>query len=162
MERLVASRVSIVPPEWAVPIRRTYIDMSIVLLLPHPFPLLCGVDVSYETPPFNPVLRFLPRQFSLRQVVLEVIQPPPLWSSSLSFPGYFIAISLLPTYSYLFLFSSQYIAHTYHFNLFSCTLFDISPNFVVPLILSFLILSSLVTPLIHLNNPISAIGYVYE
>ena len=30
------------------------------LLLPHPFQLLCGVDISYETPPFNPVLRVLP------------------------------------------------------------------------------------------------------
>ena len=30
-----------------------------LLLLPRPFQLLCGVDVSYETPPFNPVLRFL-------------------------------------------------------------------------------------------------------
>ena len=32
----------------------------LLLLLPHPFTLLCGVDISYETPPFNPVLRFLP------------------------------------------------------------------------------------------------------
>ena len=31
-----------------------------VLLLPHLFPLLWGVDVSYETPPFSPVLRVLP------------------------------------------------------------------------------------------------------
>ena len=30
------------------------------LLLLHLFPLLCGVDVSCEMPPFNPVLRFLP------------------------------------------------------------------------------------------------------
>ena len=27
---------------------------------PHIFPLLCGVDVSYETPPFSPILRVLP------------------------------------------------------------------------------------------------------
>ena len=27
---------------------------------PHLFPLLCGVDVSYETPPFSTVLRVLP------------------------------------------------------------------------------------------------------
>ena len=44
----------------------------------------------------------------------------------------------------------------YHFNLLSCTFLDISLTFVVPLILSFLILSSLVTPLIHLNILISA------
>ena len=30
------------------------------LLVPHSFPLLCEVDVSYETPPFNSVLCFLP------------------------------------------------------------------------------------------------------
>ena len=31
-----------------------------LLLLPHPFPLLYGVDVSYETPPLNSVFSFLP------------------------------------------------------------------------------------------------------
>ena len=46
-----------------------------MLLLPHPFPVLCGVNVSYESPPFNPVLRFLPWQFSPRQVGHDVIQP---------------------------------------------------------------------------------------
>ena len=35
-------------------IKRVYI------LLPHPFSLLCGVDVSYEAPAFNSVLRVLP------------------------------------------------------------------------------------------------------
>ena len=64
----------------------------------------------------------------------------------LLFPGTSIAITLLPTYS-----SSLLNICPYHFNLLSCTFFDISPTFVVPLILSFLILSSLVTPLIHLN-----------
>ena len=46
-----------------------------MLLLPHPSPVLCGVNVSYESPPFNPVLRFLPWQFSPRQVGHDVIQP---------------------------------------------------------------------------------------
>ena len=40
----------------------------------------------YEMPPFNSVLRFLPWQFSLRQVVPGVIQPLPLRYSSPSFP----------------------------------------------------------------------------
>ena len=40
----------------------------------------------------------------------------------------------------------------YNFKLLSCTFLDISPTFAIPLILSFLILSSLVTPLIHLNT----------
>ena len=77
-----------------------------ILLLLHLFPLVCVVDVSYETPPFSPVLHVLPRQFSLRQVVLDVIQPPPLWSPSPSFPRH-----LHPHHSlaYVFVVSSQYM-----------------------------------------------------
>ena len=71
--------------------------------------------------------------------------------SLLLFPGTSIAITLLPTYS-----SSLLKTCPYHFNLLSCTFFDITPTFVAPLMLSFLILSSLVTPLIHLNILISA------
>ena len=33
--------------------------LSFLLLLLHLFPLLCGVGVSYETPPSRPVLRVL-------------------------------------------------------------------------------------------------------
>ena len=69
----------------------------------------------------------------------------------LLFPGTSIAIILLPTCS-----SSLLNTCPYHVNLLSCTFFDISPTFVVSLILSFLILSSLVTQLIHLNILISA------
>ena len=50
----------------------------LILFLPHVFQLENGVDVSYETHPFKLVLRFFPRQFSPRQVVSNVIQPPPL------------------------------------------------------------------------------------
>ena len=117
---------------------------------PHLFPLLCGVDVSYEAPPFNPVLRVLPGQFSLRHVVPDAIHPPPLCSSCHSFPRH-LHPHLLPMYS-----SSLLSTCPYHFNVLSCTFLDISSTFVVPLILSFLILSSLVTPLIHLNILISA------
>ena len=75
----------------------------------------------------------------------------------LLFPGTSIHITLLPTYSYSLLKTCPY-----HFNLLSCTFLDISPTFVVPLIMSFLILSSLVTPLIHLNIFISlSISFVY-
>ena len=75
-----------------------------LLLLLHLFPLLCGVDVSCETPPSRPVLRVLLRQPPLRQVVPDVIHPPPLWSSSPSFPRH-----LHPQYSlpYVFVFSSR-------------------------------------------------------
>ena len=71
------------------------------------FPLLCGVDVSCETPPSRPVLRVLLRQPPLRQIVPDVIHPPPLWSSSPSFPRH-----LHPQYSlpYVFVFSKH--AHT--------------------------------------------------
>ena len=69
----------------------------------------------------------------------------------LLFPGTSIVTTILPTYS-----SSLLNTCPYHFNLLSCTFLDISPTFVVPLILSFLILSILVTPLIHLNILISA------
>ena len=50
----------------------------------------------------------------------------------------------------------------YHFNLLSCTLFDISLTFVVPLILSLLILFSLVISLIHRNILISATSNVFS
>ena len=65
------------------------------------------------------------------QVVPDVIQPHPLWSSSPSFPRHFhphISLSCLR------------IRRPYHFNQLSCTLLDISSTFVVPLILPFLIL----------------------
>ena len=69
----------------------------------------------------------------------------------LLFPGTSIPVTLLPTHS-------SFLLNTcpYHSNLFSRIFLDISHTFVVPLILSFLILSSLVTPLIHLNILISA------
>ena len=88
-----------------------------------------------------------PWQFSLRQVVPEVIEPPPLRSSSPSFPR---RLHHHHSLANVFVFSSQ--KSLYHRNLLSCTFLDISPIFLVPLILSFLILSSLVTPFIHLNN----------
>ena len=63
----------------------------------------------------------------------------------LLFPGTSIPNTLFPAYS-----SSLLETCPYHFNLLSCTFLDISPTFVVPLILSFLILSILVT-LFHAN-----------
>ena len=75
-----------------------------LLLLLYLFPLLCGVDVSYETPPSRPVLRVLLWQTPLRQVVPDAIQPPPLWSSSPSFPRHLHHHHSLP---YAFVFSSR-------------------------------------------------------
>ena len=72
---------------------------------PHLFPLSCGVDVSYETHPSSSVLSVLPGQFSLGQVVPDAIRPPPLWSSSPSFPRHLHRHHSL---AYVFVFSSQY------------------------------------------------------
>ena len=46
-----------------------------------------------------------------------------------------------------------------HSNLLSCTFLDMYPDFVVPLIILFRILSNFVTPLIHLNILISETHY---
>ena len=50
----------------------------------------------------------------------------------------------------------------YHFNLLSCSFFVISPTFVVPLILSFVILSSFVTPHIQRSILISATSNLFS
>ena len=81
----------------------------------------------------------------LHQLVPDVIQQPPLRSSP-SLPGIYITIILLLTYS-----SSLLNIWPYHFHLLSCIFLDMSSTFVVPLNLSFPILSSLVSPLTHLN-----------
>ena len=81
-----------------------WLYVCLLLLLPHPFPLLCGIDVSYDTPLFSPVLYVLPWQSPLRQVVPNVVHPPPFRSSSLYFPRHFHHQHSLP---YLFVFSSQ-------------------------------------------------------
>ena len=79
---------------------------NLLILLPHLLSLLCGVDVSNDTPLFNLILRFLPWQFSLRQVVPDVIQPSPLRSSSRSFPRHLRRHHSL---AHVFFFSSQYM-----------------------------------------------------
>ena len=84
--------------------KNTNQQVRYLLLLLHLFPLLCGVDVSYETPPSRPVLRVLLGQPPLRQVVPDAIQPPPLWSSSPSFPRHLHPHHSLP---YVFVFSSR-------------------------------------------------------
>ena len=64
----------------------------------------------------------------------------------LRFSGTSININLLPTYS-----SSHLNTCPYHFNLLSCSFLDISPTCAMPVFISFLILSNLMTPLIHHN-----------
>ena len=58
------------------------------LLLLHLFLLLCGVDVWY-TPPCSTVIHFVSRQSLLFDVILHIVQPSSLRSSSLPSPLYF-------------------------------------------------------------------------
>ena len=72
------------------------------------FPILCGIDVSYDTLPDNPALCFIPVQFSLRQAVPDIIQPLALRTSSPSFPRHlYHHHSLAHTF---FFFYSQYMS----------------------------------------------------
>ena len=68
-------------------------------------------------------------------------EPPP---PSLSCLRIIIIIIIIIMYSFSLLNTSPY-----YFKQFSCTFLDISPTFVAPLIISFLILSSFVTPCPH-------------
>ena len=108
-----------------------------------------GVGTVKNLPPHSPVLRILSRQS---------LFPKATFTMSIHFglpfllvPSTSILITLFTTDS-----SPRLMTHTYHFKLLSCSFFVISPTFTVPFILSFLILSSLVTPHIHLKILISA------
>ena len=115
------------------------------------FPILCGIDVSYDTLPVNPALCFIPVQFSLRQSVPDVIQPLALRTSSPSLPRHLYHHHSL---AHTFFFYSQYMSipiqttFLYFLGYF--------PTFAIPLVRSSLIQSTLVTPLIHFNTLISA------
>ena len=67
-----------------------------------------------------------------------------------------IPIALFPTYS-----SPLLITYPYHRILRSWTFFEVSPTFVLPLILSYIILSNLVTPHIHRNFIYATSRYPY-
>ena len=99
-----------------------------------------SIELSLELPP----LTILLSDKSLLMLSNHLRFGIPL----LLFPG----TSIIITLRILLLFS---IHAPHHFNLLSCTLLDISPTFVVHLVFSFLILSSLVTPLTHRNILIS-------
>ena len=107
------------------------------------FPILFGVDVSYDTLPVNLALCFVPWQLSLRRVVPDVIHPLALRTSSPSLPRHLYHHHYL---AHTFFFSSQYT----HIPLQTSFLHFLGyfSNFAIPLILLFLILSTLVTPLI--------------
>ena len=107
------------------------------LLLPlHIFPILCGVDVSEQLLPNSLILLLLPRQSLLPQVHITNFT----LSTQLRFslPFLLLSTSILvtgfPIYS-----SSLPMPYLYHINLLFCTFLDISPTFVVTLILSFFI-----------------------
>ena len=109
-----------------------------ILRLLHLFPLLCGVDVSCETPPSRPVMRVLPWQPPLRQVVPDAIQPPPVWYSSPSFPRH-----LHPHHSLAYVVIIRLLFSNMPIPLQPTLLHFLGyfSHFRVPLIISFLILS---------------------
>ena len=122
-------------------------EMCFFLLLPHHLPLLCEVDVSYMSRlhfawscASSPDNSLSDKSFLMLSSHLRFGLP------LLLLPGTSVTITILPTYS-----SPFFNTCPYHFYQRSCTFLDISTTFAVPLILSFLILSSLGTPLIHLN-----------
>ena len=63
---------------------------------------------------------------SLRQIVTDVVQPPPIWSSSPCLPRH-----LHHHHSLAHILFSVVNTCPYHFNLLSCTSVDISSTFVV-------------------------------
>ena len=118
---------------------------------PHLFPVLCGVDVSYDTPPFIPVLRVHPGQYSLSDKSFLMLSNHP----ALVFLYFYSQAPPPPSLSCLrirLLFSIR--AHTTSTYFPALSWIFLPPS--LPLILSFLILPSLLTPLIHLNILISA------
>ena len=106
------------------------------LLLPHPFQLFRGSSPENYLPDTSFLM--LSNKLSVSITLL------PFSSTS-------ITITILPTCV-----SSLLNICPYQFNLLSCTFLYIYSTLVVPLILTFLILSSLVAPLIHEQILISA------
>ena len=100
------------------------------------FPILCGVDVSYESLPAycvsSPDSSLSDKSFLMLSNHLRFGLPLLLFHSTS------ITITLLPTHSSCLLNTCPY-----HFKLLSCTFLDISPTVAIPVILSFLILPSL-------------------
>ena len=121
------------------------------------FPHLCGVDVRWHTPPCSTVVHIISRQSLLCDIILYFVQPSSLRSSYLPRLLYFHYHRPPP-----YVVFSLRITCPYHFNLLSCTFFVIPPTFVVHLILSFLFLSSLVTPHIHRSILISATSNLFS
>ena len=71
----------------------------IYLLLLHPFSLSCGVDVSYEKPPLNPVLRAsYPDSFLSDKSFLMLSNHLRFGLPLLLFPGTSITITLFQTF----------------------------------------------------------------
>ena len=96
----------------------TYTCIVYILLLPHPFPLVYGVDGSYETPPFNSVLRdSSPDNYLSDKSFLMLSNHLRFDLPLLLFPGTTISITLLPTYS-----SSRFNTGPYHLNFIALSL----------------------------------------
>ena len=90
------------------------------------FPLLCGINVTL---PCSTVVHVISGQSLLFDIIPHSIQQTSVRPSSLPSHLYFHFHRLLPIWC-----CSLLIICPYHLNLLSWTFFEISPNFVVPLI----------------------------
>ena len=129
--------------------------VNISLLIQDPFLLLCEVDVSCETSQLNSVLRVLPWQLSLslRQVVLDVIQPPLLRSSSPSLSRHLHHHHPL---AHIFFFSSQYIYYNTISTCASSPHVSVAPKFLSPLNLGYTLFCLLIF------SPLSSIALLHS
>ena len=127
------------------------------LILPSLIPFLYGVAVLDEPLPLISILYFLFTYSPQMHVVPYTVSPSLPWPSS---PSSTLDFHLHRTSSNMVILSSQQVSM--HLSLPSCTFFDISTTLVDPLIYSFLILSSLVIPDIHLNILISATSIFFS
>ena len=122
------------------------------------FPLSCGADVRWHSPPGSTVVHFISRQCLLFDIILHFVQPSSLRSSSLLPPCTFISIG--PSFLHS---APRFSSHVHT----TSTSFPGPSLWCLPLSLSllfihFLILSSFVNPYIHRSILISAISNLFS
>ena len=110
------------------------------------FPLLCGVDILWHTPPCSTVVHIISRQSPLFDVILNFVQPSSLRSSSLPSPLYFhyhrppsyvvfisshhMSIPLQPSFLYFLCLSTKGEEMVENENVFFCFLKKLLTQFV--------------------------------
>ena len=143
------------------------------------FPILCGVDVSYETLTVNPALCYRFLKFSLRQVIPDVIQPlalrtftPPLpphpyhhhsLAHTCFFSSQYITIPLQTTFLHFLGYFSHLCYHTNSFIPYSIQLGNSAHPFPQHFVISLLPMYILVLPefsLLHTYPVLSLHNYL--